>query len=367
MKLQFNPKLAKHLENDLAAATIFESIKHWVDFNSRNERNFRNGHFWTYNTIEEWAKQLVFCTPKLFYKKISKLRKAGLIYTEKFNKEKGDHTLWYRINYQLYEEIIGECQCFDGHKNNYTSNTHTDQENNTNDDTDFPTLNSEKKIDNDYPTEEKPIIVTINNNNKKEKKKFKKEEGGRRGWYIQPQYEDFGTWTPPDKLHKAIKYKYDLTDEEIGNALTEFVLYNKAKGTKFKFLDPIFELWCKRYKRFKRVIKSGLKKSAKVVYDTVDTIEQGIISTIQYLKDSYSQSIFHILLKHFGAIKYREMKLSYFQLKAPEESSKNTLEFIGLTPFMLEEAWILRRYKNEINEALGIAGYNYDKILICDG
>jgi hypothetical protein len=78
----------------LPAAVLFESIQFWVEKNTLNGHNFRDGKYWTYNSIRVFqemfpyitAKQLRFAKDLLHQKDYIDLDQKGT-----------DQTLWYTI------------------------------------------------------------------------------------------------------------------------------------------------------------------------------------------------------------------------------------------------------------------------------
>lgn len=46
------PSLANAL--GLHEAIVLQQIHYWVKINEKAQRNFIDGHYWTYNTYEQW-------------------------------------------------------------------------------------------------------------------------------------------------------------------------------------------------------------------------------------------------------------------------------------------------------------------------
>lgn len=362
--LDFNLSIVSFLDGDIAAATILERIKYWTEYNSRNNHNYVEGYFWSYNTIEDWCKQLVFCSPSTFYKKISKLRRLGLIYTEKFNKKEGNQTLWYRINQELYNKITGQNNNIESYSNIYNSDNITIRQTLTTQNDSQSHLSPPGKIEIDFADLENSYRVTDNNNIKKRKVKIVKGELRQRGWYQPPELVDFDTWLPPDDLKKDIKQDYGLTEEQITKAHGEFVLYNKAKGTKFKFLGPIFLLWCKR---FKAKLSTLMKKATRKIKEVVVVNYEKTVQHIEALRDDTIKTINHAILDVVGVDKYNQMQMPAFKIKDGCDKNSAILEFLSITPFWGDEVYKARAYRDEILQALQNLGYNCTKVLICDG
>lgn len=65
----------------------------------------RDGFRWVYNTYEEWQKQFPFWSESTIKRTIKKLEGQHLIIVGKYNKLKIDNTKWYRIDYEVLQNI----------------------------------------------------------------------------------------------------------------------------------------------------------------------------------------------------------------------------------------------------------------------
>lgn len=92
----------------LAEAIILQQIHYWLEINRREERNYRDGYTWTYNSVVEWQKQFPFYTTKTIQRTITKLENQGILISRLYNKENFDRTKWYRIDYTALEIAIGQ-------------------------------------------------------------------------------------------------------------------------------------------------------------------------------------------------------------------------------------------------------------------
>lgn len=79
------------------AAVIFYNICYWVEENTANERNFINGEYWTYNTVN--AFKTLF--PEMSYEQVRnalrKLENAKYIKSAFLNDDTRDRTKWYTV------------------------------------------------------------------------------------------------------------------------------------------------------------------------------------------------------------------------------------------------------------------------------
>ena len=91
----YNPELAAVI--GLNEAIVLKQVQYWTDKNRKIGRNFRKGHYWTYNTYEEWQKQFPFWSVRTIKRIFKRLEDKGYLVSDNFNKMKADRTKWYRI------------------------------------------------------------------------------------------------------------------------------------------------------------------------------------------------------------------------------------------------------------------------------
>ncbi|WP_273845439.1 hypothetical protein [Rubrobacter calidifluminis] len=101
--LQVLPSLAAKI--GLNRAVFLQQLHYWLKRPGAHERD---GRRWIYNTAQEWHEQFPFWSPEAIRKIVAQLRKAGLIETtSSYNQHRSDKTLWYTINYEALEELVG--------------------------------------------------------------------------------------------------------------------------------------------------------------------------------------------------------------------------------------------------------------------
>lgn len=103
--LQVIPSLAEAL--GVNAAILLQQINYWVKHAERSgdQRKFRQGRWWTYNTYGDWQQQMPWLTESGIRKLVKQLKDRGLVLVEKFGKRVQDHTLWYAIEYEAVENL----------------------------------------------------------------------------------------------------------------------------------------------------------------------------------------------------------------------------------------------------------------------
>lgn len=93
------------------AAVIFYNICYWVEENTANERNFINGEYWTYNTVN--AFKTLF--PEMSYEQVRnalrKLENAKYIKSAFLNDDTRDRTKWYTVVDKNKWITSNKCNC----------------------------------------------------------------------------------------------------------------------------------------------------------------------------------------------------------------------------------------------------------------
>ena len=92
----FNTEIAK--EVGVNAAVILENIAHWVLKNKANDKNFYDGHYWTYNSRTAMTSLFPYLSEKQVRYALDALRKADMVITGNYNKSSYDRTLWYTVS-----------------------------------------------------------------------------------------------------------------------------------------------------------------------------------------------------------------------------------------------------------------------------
>ena len=90
------------------AAMIIQEIHHWVSehFRAKDKRYLYDGAYWIWNSYKQWKKTFPFIPEPSLKKIILGLESRGILVSGEFNKNRGDRTKWYRINYDLLEQTL---------------------------------------------------------------------------------------------------------------------------------------------------------------------------------------------------------------------------------------------------------------------
>ena len=128
------PSLAKLL--GINEAIILQQIHYWLE----RSNNIHDGYRWVYNSIKDWNEQFKWLSEPTLKRKFKSLEDQGLLITGNYNKKKFDKTKWYRIDYNLLNEMGQRLyqndttivsNCTNGKYQNDLTNTRDYTENNT--------------------------------------------------------------------------------------------------------------------------------------------------------------------------------------------------------------------------------------------
>ena len=95
MQHNFNIFLAQMYS--VEEAIFLQNIYYWYLHNKRNNKNFYDNRYWTYNSVSAFSKEFVYLSEKQIRNIILKLETKGLIVTGNYNKISYDRTKWYSI------------------------------------------------------------------------------------------------------------------------------------------------------------------------------------------------------------------------------------------------------------------------------
>ena len=100
-------KKKKAERSGLNKAIVINQLNYWNNINENKNRNFFDGHYWSYNSYAGWSEtNFPFWSPTTVKRIFTSLEKDGIIVSCKNNRLKIDNTKWYRVNYEKLQEII---------------------------------------------------------------------------------------------------------------------------------------------------------------------------------------------------------------------------------------------------------------------
>ena len=100
-----NPELACLI--GLNESIVLQQLHYWLEKNKKKNTNFRDGRFWTYGTIQEYRdRDFPWWSYETVKRTLSRLISMGLLLQGSYNKMKMDHTKWYSIDYEAWDEWL---------------------------------------------------------------------------------------------------------------------------------------------------------------------------------------------------------------------------------------------------------------------
>lgn len=85
----------------LEEAIFLDSIIYWWRTNRDNERNFKEGRWWTYNTLKTYTSRFPWWTDAQIRRIIARCKDKGALLTGNFNADQRDRTVWYSPSDEL--------------------------------------------------------------------------------------------------------------------------------------------------------------------------------------------------------------------------------------------------------------------------
>lgn len=102
------PSLAAEI--GLNEAIVLQQIHYWIEGNRerQSEQHYKEGRWWTYNTLEEWTQQFPWWSTSTLRRIFGTLQDRDLIFVEKLADSAYDRTNWYSINYETLQSLEPE-------------------------------------------------------------------------------------------------------------------------------------------------------------------------------------------------------------------------------------------------------------------
>ena len=93
-----------HFDTDLACkygileAILINHFEFWIEQNEKNERNFYNDKYWTYNSMRAFSEIFPYASQRKIRSALKHLEEEGIIVIGNYNKSTYDRTLWYAFS-----------------------------------------------------------------------------------------------------------------------------------------------------------------------------------------------------------------------------------------------------------------------------
>lgn len=78
-------------------AIMVNNLAFWISHNQVNDRNFHEGRYWTYNSVEAFTLLFPFWSTKQLRRIMDSLYSQGVVMKGNFNKNQFDRTGWYSL------------------------------------------------------------------------------------------------------------------------------------------------------------------------------------------------------------------------------------------------------------------------------
>jgi hypothetical protein len=102
--LVVNTELAETI--GLNESIVLQQLHYWVEINRKAKRNYQDGKYWTYNSIQAWRDEnFRFWSVDTVKRTLASLEKDGYIISGNFNTSKMDRTKWYTVNYDALNAL----------------------------------------------------------------------------------------------------------------------------------------------------------------------------------------------------------------------------------------------------------------------
>lgn len=93
MTYTFDEEIAK--EYGVNEAIMITNFQFWIRKNKANDKNFYDGHYWTYNSKKAFSELFPFWTEKQIKTILEHLCTQGVLMKGNYNQSPFDRTLWY--------------------------------------------------------------------------------------------------------------------------------------------------------------------------------------------------------------------------------------------------------------------------------
>lgn len=108
MIYHFDSEVAK--KYGVNGAIMIANFQYWIIKNKANDKNFFDGHYWTYNSKKALMELFPFWSEQNIKTILNHLKEKGVLITGNYNNSAYDRTLWYAFADE--EQWIGEKQLF---------------------------------------------------------------------------------------------------------------------------------------------------------------------------------------------------------------------------------------------------------------
>lgn len=85
------------VEYGVLEAVLLNNFWYWIQKNEANDKNYHDGHYWTYNSARAFHKLFPYASERKIRNALKHLEDEGLIITGNYNSSAYDRTTWYAL------------------------------------------------------------------------------------------------------------------------------------------------------------------------------------------------------------------------------------------------------------------------------
>lgn len=78
-------------------AVLLNNIWYWITKNEANDKNYHDGHYWTYNSAKALHKLFPYASERRIRNALKHLEDEDIIITGNYNQSAYDRTMWYAL------------------------------------------------------------------------------------------------------------------------------------------------------------------------------------------------------------------------------------------------------------------------------
>lgn len=116
MTYSFDTEIAA--EFGVSEAIMIQNFMFWINKNAANDKHFHEGKYWTYNSVEAFARLFPFWNAAQVRHTIKNLIEKGVLIKGNYNTSQRDRTCWYaftdsfcnKYNFHLIKLTNGVCK-----------------------------------------------------------------------------------------------------------------------------------------------------------------------------------------------------------------------------------------------------------------
>lgn len=95
MEHHFNVEIAE--KYGMLEAVLLNNLYFWISKNRANDKNYHDGHYWTYNSTKALHKLFPYASERRIRNAMKHLEDDGLLLTGNYNQSAYDRTMWYAL------------------------------------------------------------------------------------------------------------------------------------------------------------------------------------------------------------------------------------------------------------------------------